>query len=147
MQKSWIKMWQRGDKRVNLREGEQKFVIIKREREQMNQHCYGWIMQRGSLQTHMQRTGGVFQAEPASRDAERERDPGSARTSVAYGNGSCSKEAQLLVKMLILLDAAFESSRRAIRNNTSDNFSQPLGCTRQDTHLRLSAYSHLRFVD
>lgn len=38
--------------------------------------------------------------------------------------------------MQILLDAAFESSRRAIRNNTSDNFSQPFGflCTCQDTH-------------
>ena len=56
-----------------------------------------------------------------SRDSER--DPCSARTSVAYGNGSCSKEKQLLVKMLIPLDAAFESPRRAIRNNTSDNSS------------------------
>lgn len=91
-------------------------------------------MQRGSLQTHMQRTGGVFQAELASRDTERERDTGSAATSVAYGNGWRSKEKQLLVKMLILLDAAFESSRRALRNNTSDNFSQPFGCTCHDTH-------------
>lgn len=48
------------------------------------------------------------------------------------------KRNKLLVKMLIL-DAAFESSRRAIRNNTLDNFSQPFGflCTCQDTHFCL----------
>lgn len=49
-------------------------------------------MQQGNLQTHIQRTRGVFQAELAGTQTEG--DTGSARTSVAYGNGSCSKEEQ-----------------------------------------------------
>lgn len=67
MQKRRIKMWLRGDKEWIL-ERVQKFVIIKREREQMNQHCHSWIMQRGSSQTH---TGGVFWGVLACWDTER----------------------------------------------------------------------------
>ncbi len=70
---------------------------------------------------------GYISSRAASRDTESGRDTGSAPTSVAYGNVSCSKEKQLLVKMLILLDAAFESTRWAVGNNTLDNFSQPFG--------------------
>lgn len=45
------------------------------------------------------------------------------------------KRSNVWWKRKFLLDAAFELSHRAIRNNTSDYFSQPLGFlrTRQDT--------------
>lgn len=52
---------------------------------------------REPANTHAEDRRGV-----SSRASQQgERAPCSARTSVAYGNGSCSKEQQLLVKMQI----------------------------------------------
>lgn len=86
-------------------------------------------MQRGACK-HTEDTRGVFQAVLACRDTEKEIQ---VQLEHLWLMEMAHFQKRTSGENATLLDAAFESSRWALRNNT---FSQPLGflCTRQDTH-------------
>lgn len=151
LQKRRMKLWRRGDKEGiwGKKGGEKKFVIIKREREEMNRRRCGWIMQRGEpANTHTLRRTGVFQAEVARRDMERKRS--------RFSSNICGLWKWLVFKKRnnFWWENANVTSWCCIwiispgykKNNTSDSFSQPflVVCVHADvpaeSHLFLSLF-------
>lgn len=100
-------------------------------------------MQRRSLQTH--RGQGVYFKQER---IEKETDTGSARTSVAYENASCSKEKEVLVKMQMLririISLGYKKQHLAYLLST---FWLLVYTARYPQNLFVSVYFHPGFVD